>query len=32
LVKYLGIIEANLFYISKIILLIITDTSPTFLL
>jgi len=32
LAKYLGIIEANLFYISKMILLIIMDTLPTFLL
>jgi len=32
LAKYLGIIEANLFYINKMILLIIIDTPPTFLL
>jgi len=30
LAKYLGIIEANLYYINKIILLIIMDTLPTF--
>jgi len=32
LAKYLETIEASLFYISRIILLIIIDSLPTFLL